>query len=231
MIKNIAILLVIFLLSACEASKAVNAEVTPAAAKTGNQTVIKADVFVDNWFALYQEDELVMEDPVAFKTERSFNAESFEFSTQLPAQMAIIMKDFYEDDSGLEYIGSRRQQMGDGGLVAQFFDAGNGALLAVSDESWVCKVIHQAPLNTSCVYDDNPIQTCQSKIEQEPAGWKSSSFDASDWQPATIHSRADARPHGGYRNVDWHKETKIVWGEDLEVDNIILCRFTIDAAS
>lgn len=227
--KPIALVLAGLLLSACEASKAVNAEeVIPAVADSSIQTLIQADVYVDNWFALYEQDELVKEDSVRFKTERSFNAESFKFSTAVPAQMAIIMKDYYEDDSGLEYIGRRRQQMGDGGLVAQFFDASTGALLAVSDDSWACKVIHQAPLNTLCVRDDNPLQTCQSRIESEPEGWKLGSFDASDWQPATIHSIAAARPHGGYRDVDWHQDAKIIWGEDLEVDNVILCRFTID---
>lgn len=229
MIKPVACLLVIFLLSACEASKVVNAEVAPAVIKTSQPSLISADIFVDNWFAVFLEDELVLEDPVAFKTERSFNAESFQFSADLPAHMTVIMKDFYEDDSGLEYIGSRRQQIGDGGLVAQFFDNDSGVLLKVSDDSWRCKVIHRAPLNPSCVYDDDPIQTCQSEIEQAPEGWQKNTFDASDWQPATIHSIAAARPHGGYRNVDWHEDAKIIWGEDLELDNVILCRFTIEA--
>jgi hypothetical protein len=53
---------------------------------------------------------MINEDPVPYNTERSFNAESFVFEEALPAQINVILKDFKENDSGLEYIGSRRQK-------------------------------------------------------------------------------------------------------------------------
>ena len=119
--ENAFTLFSLAMLSACESSTA-TAEVSSISAES-EKTTINADVWADNWFVLYVEDRLVAEDTVPFKTETSFNSDFFEFSTTLPAQMTIIMKDFYEDDSGLEYIGRRCQQIGDGGLSAQFFAA------------------------------------------------------------------------------------------------------------
>lgn len=197
-------------------------------ASTSNALEIKADVWADNWFALYQDEQLIKEDSVAFNTERSFNSESFSFTTDLPASFSIVMKDFYENDSGLEYIGSRRQQMGDGGFIAQFFNAQTDELIAVSDDSWQCTSIHQAPLNKQCARDDNPTETCEANISEEPVDWMASNYDYSSWPPATVHSANTVRPHGGYRNVNWVDEAQLIWGEDVEVDNIILCRFTID---
>lgn len=60
----------------------------------------------------------------------------------------FIIKDFKENDTGLEYIGSSRQQMGDGGFIAQFTDTKTGEIIAVTDADWKCKVIHEAPLDT-----------------------------------------------------------------------------------
>lgn len=200
-----------------------------ACSSASNALEINADIWADNWFALYQGEELIKEDSTAFNTERSFNSESFSFSADLPATFNVIMKDFYEDDSGLEYIGSRRQQMGDGGFIAQFFDAESGDLIAVSDDSWRCTVIHQAPLNKQCSGDNNPIETCQSNISEQPEGWMAEDFDVSGWPQATVHSARTVRPHGGYRNVNWVSDAELIWGEDVEVDNVLLCRFTIDA--
>ena len=80
---------------------------------------LRADVRADNWFALYVGAELIKEDSVAYYTERSFNSESFSFEADLPAQINVIIKDFKENDTGLEYIGSPRQQIGDGGFIAR----------------------------------------------------------------------------------------------------------------
>ena len=46
-------------------------------------------------------------------TERSFNAETFVFNADYPLQLNFVAKDFKQDDTGLEYIGRRNQQMGD----------------------------------------------------------------------------------------------------------------------
>ncbi|NCV02643.1 MAG: hypothetical protein EBV53_15865, partial [Proteobacteria bacterium] len=79
----------------------------------------RADVWADNWFALYSGTSLVGEDPVPITTERSFNAETFFFDAELPLTLNLVAKDFKENDTGLEYIGKPNQQVGDGGVILQ----------------------------------------------------------------------------------------------------------------
>lgn len=200
---------------------------TPVVAQPVPETQIDADIWADNWFALYVNETLVKEDSVAFQTERSFNAESFQFSAALPAQAAVIMKDYFENDTGLEYIGRRGQQMGDGGFIAQFTHAETGALIEASSSDWQCHVIHQAPLNTECERSATPDTTCQSQITAEPDGWMAADFDDSAWTAAVEHDANAVRPKRGYRTINWDTNAKFVWGDDLEIDNVILCRFTL----
>ncbi|MBK9210951.1 MAG: hypothetical protein IPL71_22795 [Anaerolineales bacterium] len=103
---------------------------------TSNTTgaiTIKGEVWADNWSAFYLGDQLIMEDSVSINTERSFNAEVFNFEASYPMSFNFIAKDFKANDTGLEYIGSNKQQMGDGGLIAQFTDTATGQVIAVTD--------------------------------------------------------------------------------------------------
>ena len=76
---------------------------------TDGSISIRGDVWADNWFAFYLGETLVIEDSVPISTDRSFNAESFEFNADYPLQLNFVAKDFKENDTGLEYIGSPRQ--------------------------------------------------------------------------------------------------------------------------
>ncbi len=190
---------------------------------------INADVWADNWYALYVGEELVKEDTVPYNTERSFNKDSFSFDTTYPVQLNLIIKDYKEDDSGLEYIGSGRQQIGDGGFAAQFFDADSKEVIAGSNESWRCLAIHRAPLNKSCERSEDPTADCQTDISSEPENWKATGFDDSAWPNAVVHSAQEVRPRHGYDEIDWHDSVKIIWTDDLETDNTILCRAIISA--
>ena len=191
-------------------------------------TQVKADIWVDNWFSLYVNEELVKEDSVPFRTERSFNSMSFVFSAELPAQVAVIMKDYYENDTGLEYIGERSQQIGDGGFIAQFKNAETDELINVSNSDWQCHAIHQAPINTSCERSSDPSTECQYLITTEPTGWMSADFDDSSWESAVEYNANAVRPKNDYRKINWDNSAKFIWADNLEIDNIILCRFTLD---
>jgi hypothetical protein len=190
---------------------------------------INADVYADNWFALYEGETLVKEDSVAYDTERSFNSDSFSFEATLPLQLNLIIKDYKKNDSGLEYIGTNRQQMGDGGFAAQFFDAESNTLLAVSNSNWRCMAAHRAPLNKSCVTSSNPLRDCEAEITPEPDGWMRPEFDDSAWPSAIEHSAEAVRPIRGYHDVEWHDDVKLIWTQDLESDNTLLCRTSISA--
>ena len=191
---------------------------------------LSADVWVDNWFEMYVNGEKVAEDSVPITTERSFNAETVTFTADLPAQIAIIAKDFKENDSGLEYIGSRRQQMGDGGLIAQIVDTDTGDVIAVTNDTARCLVVHRAPMDRSCADERDPVAgegACAFEETAIPADWTSSEFDDSIWPAATEHSESAVRPKDGYDRISWDSSARLIWSDDLLQDNTLLCRLTV----
>ncbi|WP_345106779.1 PEBP family protein [Candidatus Villigracilis vicinus] len=202
---------------------------TDIAASTA-EVQVKAEVWADNWFAFYLADQLIKEDSVPITTERSFNSETFTFTASYPMTLNFIAKDFKQDDTGLEYIGSNRQQMGDGGLIAQFTNAQTGELIAVTNVDWVCTVIHEAPLDKSCERERNPVagsMPCGFTSLEEPAGWMTAAFDSSSWDHASIYSAAEVSPKDGYEQISWDSSAQFIWGPDLETDNTILCKLTV----
>lgn len=187
-----------------------------------------AQVWADNWFAMYLDDALVAEDSVAITTERSFNSETFGFEGSYPLNLNFVIKDFKQNDTGLEYIGRRNQQMGDGGFIAQIFDNKTGAVVAVTNSSWRCLVIHEAPLDKSCEKAADPASACKFSKRQEPEGWKSPNFDTSGWSQATEYSEDAVRPKHGYNQIDWSANAKLIWTSDLETHNTLLCKLTVE---
>jgi hypothetical protein len=189
-----------------------------------------ADVWSDNWFEMRINGAQVAEDSVPITTERSFNAESFEFDADRPFVIGVVAKDFKENDTGLEYIGTQRQQMGDGGIILQIKDAA-GATASVSNTDWQCLVIHTAPLDKSCEGETNPVAgegACGFEAMDEPAGWDQTDFDASDWPQAIAYSESEVSPKDGYDRIDWVDEAELIWGPDLEQSNTVLCRLTVE---
>ncbi len=189
-----------------------------------------ADVWADNWFALSVNGGQVAIDSVPITTERSFNAESFTFPAERPFVLALEAKDFKENDSGLEYIGTDRQQMGDGGVIVQVRNS-RGETVAVTNDGWKCLVIHHAPVEKSCAQEANPIPgegACAYEASDAPEGWTTLDFDDSAWPAATIHSGADVSPKDGYDEITWDSTAQLIWGPDLQTDNTILCRFVVE---
>lgn len=189
-----------------------------------------AEIWVDNWFEMYLNGNKILTDSTPYKTERSFNAERVTFKSDLPATVAFEFRDFMENDTGLEYIGSRRQQMGDGGAIVQIKNAGTDAVALTSNASWKCLVVHKAPIDDACVREDNPAPgkgACTAKITAPPEGWAKPDFDDSSWPSATVHSEQSVRPKDGYDQIRWTGDANLIWGPDLQKDNIVLCRATL----
>lgn len=189
-----------------------------------------ADVWADNWFEMRIDGVPVAEDSVPITTERSFNAESFGFEAERPFVIGLIAKDFKENDTGLEYIGTPRQQMGDGGVIVQISDA-SGEIVAVSDAAWRCLAIHTAPMDKSCEREADPVAgegACTFEAVEEPAGWDQAAFDASDWPRADVYSEREVSPKDGYDEIRWSDAAKLIWGPNLEQSNTILCRSTVE---
>ena len=191
----------------------------------GESSVFTADVWADNWFALYINGELVGEDSVPITTERSFNKETFTFTASYPLTIAIEAKDYMATESGLEYIGTDRQQMGDGGLIAQITDE-TGTVIAVTDDSWDALVVQRAPLDTRCEKSSSPETDCASeRIDPDP-DWFAVDYDT-EWMKATEFSAADVGPKEGYDEVHWDPAAALIWAGSLKQDNIILFRHVV----
>ena len=198
--------LMLIALAACGSPPPPNSEASQpqTITDTSGAINIEGEVWADNWFAFYLGDKLLTEDSVPITTERSFNAETFTFNADYPLSLNFIVKDFKENDTGLEYIGAGNQQMGDGGFIAQFTDTATGNVIAATNADWKCTVIHEAPLDKSCEGASNPVAgegPCGFTALEEPDGWTSVNFDDSSWPNATIHSAADVRPKDGYDQI------------------------------
>lgn len=199
------------------------------ATASGAET-FSSDVWADNWFEMRIDGTQIAQDSVPITTERSFNSESFTFEAERPFVVGVVAKDFKENDTGLEYIGTRRQQMGDGGLILQIRDAA-GQTVAVSSADWACEVIHTAPLDKSCEASTNPmagVGACTFDAMEEPDGWDTASFDASEWPQASVFTAREVSPKDGYDEINWAPEAELIWGPDLEQSNTALCRITVN---
>ena len=197
------------------------------AAKTIN---VKAELWADNWFALYLDNQLIKEDSVPITTERSFNAETVTFPATYPMRFNVVLKDYIQNDTGLEYIGTDRQQIGDGGFIGQFTNADTGEMIGVTNEWWKCTVIHTAPLDNACATQANPVAgqgACGFTALPEPTDWKLPTFDASNWVAASLYSADQVSPKDGYDAITWNPEAKFIWGPDLKTNNTVLCSVTV----
>ena len=200
--------------------------------EAASSTTFQLEAWADNWFAAYLVEELIVEDSVSITTERSFNAEMATFEASYPLYLNFILKDFKENDTGLEYIGERNQQMGDGGFIMQLTDTSTGEVVAVSNAAWACTVIHEAPLDKSCENEANPVAgvaPCEFVDSGEPDGWKTVDFDDSGWSATTVHSTSAVSPKDGYDQISWNTSAEFIWGPDLETNNTILCRVTVES--
>ena len=243
LIKILAICSLLFLMTGCglgrppgpppDGQPPNNANtISETTANTSGATTFKLEGWADNWFAAYLGEELIVEDSVPITTERSFNAEVVTFDADYPLHLNFILKDYKENDTGLEYIGAGNQQMGDGGFIMQLTDTGSGSVVAVSNADWKCTIIHEAPLDKACENEANPVAgtaPCDFTSLEEPAGWKSADFDDSGWTATTVHSASEVGPKDGYDQISWNSNAQLIWGPDLETDNTLLCRVTVEA--
>jgi len=187
----------------------------------------RAEVWADNWFSFHLGETAIAEDSVSITTERSFNKEVFGFDGTYPLVLNFVVKDYKKNDTGLEYIGTPQQQMGDGGFIAQIKDTTTGRVIAVTNAGWRCLVVHRAPTNVACEKDANPETTCAAEITPEPAGWMAHGFDDSAWPMASEYTSAEVSPRDGFTEVTWDSAAKLIWSASLEQDNTLLCRVVV----
>ena len=199
----------------------------PAATKIYNFT---AEIWADNWFALYVNGKKVGEDSTPFATERSFNSDAITFKASYPLTIGIMARDYVENASGLEYIGKPNQQIGDGGIIAQIRDTDSKQVITATNKSWKVFVTNKAPLNEDCVKSKDPLLDCKSTVTRAPTSWYSATFKDTSWKSATEFTAAAVGVKDGYSNFTWSPTSSLVWSSDLRIDNTILLRTKVLAA-
>ena len=186
-----------------------------------------AEIWADNWFALYVNGKKVGEDSTPFATERSFNSDSISFKASYPLTIGIIARDYVENASGLEYIGKPNQQIGDGGIIAQIRQIDTGQIVGSTNKSWKVFTTNKAPLNEECVKSGTPLTDCKVQSVKAPTSWYSATFKDTSWKNATEFTPAAVGVKDGYNNFTWAPQSSLVWSSDLRLDNTILLRTKI----
>ena len=193
-------------------------------AAIAKSSTFQAEVWADNWFALYINGKKVGEDSVPITTTKSFNSEKIKFTASYPFTIGVIAKDYTENSSGLEYIGQPKQQIGDAGIVLQIRDLTSGKIVSTTDKSWKTLLVNKAPLNAECVTSKNPIQDCKYTNTAIPANWATNTFKDSQWESAIEFTEKEVGVKEGYFDIVWSPSSKLIWTSNLKLDNTILIR-------
>ena len=193
-------------------------------AVVGKTISFQAEGWADNWFALYINGKKVGEDSVPITTIKSFNSTIIKFSATYPFTVGVMAKDYTENSSGLEYIGKPNQQIGDGGFALQIREVSSGKIVAYTNKSWKSFIVNKAPTNPECVSSINPLQDCKYSNTKIPSLWSASSFKDTSWLAASEFSAEAVGVKEGYFDINWSKNTKLIWSGDLKLDNVILFR-------
>ena len=183
-----------------------------------------AEVWADNWFAMYVNGKKVGEDSVPITTQKSFNSETIKFNATYPLTIGFIAKDYVQSKSGLEYLGTPNQQIGDGGIKFQIRETASNKLVSVSDSTWKMKVGNTAPLNPECEKSTQPDIDCKFLNTSISSNWSSSSYIDKGWSSAKIFTSDEVGPKDGYFSINWQNSAQFIWGNDLKLDNIIYLR-------
>ncbi len=194
----------------------------------------------DNYFEFYVNGEFICRDSVTFVP---FNSSVVAFEAEYPITYAIRAADWEEHlGIGMEYA---RYGVGDAGLVAAFSDGTR------TDAEWKCQVFYVAPIDdASCVVELEdgrrttsvcPIrppctsrdpETCGALHYEVPENWASPDFDDSSWPSAKVFSEREVRPGRSYSSVrELFAGAQFIWTDDLNLDNEVLCRITVEGPS
>ena len=163
----------------------------------GSPRTVVGTVYCDNRFTLWVNGEEVASDPIAFTPHQAVRV-AFHWNGVSDLTYAIECEDF-ASDSGYEYLGTSRPQLGDGALIAAF-DDGLGTVTAAG--SWRVYTVTFGPTDASlaagCSADN--LDVCVVEDRGTPDGWTEPDFDDRGWGPATGYSAAAA---GWGRSPTW----------------------------
>lgn len=203
--------------------------------------VITGYIFADNYFELYINGILIGVDAVPFTP---FNSSVVKFKVAKPYTIAVKLVD-WEENLG---VGSEIQNAtslyhpGDGGFIAQFSDG------TKTDASWKAQTFYIAPiqdLNTVKELSDGTHSTttastsptcnatCYGIHYDMPSDWFSKNYNDAAWPNAYLYTAAQVTNQAAYTNFAtsaW-SNASFIWSSNLILDNVVLVRKTVSAAS
>lgn len=170
---------------------------------------IRANMYADNWFALYINGELTAVDSIQFIPH---NVISVDILPTYPMTIAVIAKDNADPKTGMEYANTN---IGDGGFILKFADG------TVTDSTWKAKAFSRGPIDRNT---KNPT----AEHTPLPENWFAVDFDDSSWKQAKEYSEEQVSPKQPYFDTDF-QGAKFIWSDDIELDNTVLFRKQIQS--
>ena len=168
---------------------------------------IKANMYADNWFAMYINGKLVAVDSIDFLPH---NVVSIDMLPEYPMTIAVLAKDNADPKTGCEY----GRAIGDGGFILKFADG------TVTDASWKAKSVFHGPIGGDTA---NPTV----RTEELPERWYAVEFDDSTWDSAVEYSEERIQPKEPFYQHDF-KGAKWIWTADLDLDNTVILRKKVE---
>jgi hypothetical protein len=167
---------------------------------------ITLNAYADNWCAIFINGKLVAVDAIDFLPH---NQISVRILPEYPMTIAVLAKDNAEPATGLEY----GNKIGDAGFILKLGDG------TVTNATWKAKAFFRGPLNSTIA---NPV------VERTalPARWYATDFDDSSWERATEYTAERVGPDGDYVAADF-TGAKFIWTSDLNLDNTVVFRTTV----
>ncbi len=179
----------------------------PSMIKAAMSDTIKAEVYADNWFALYINGRLTVVDPIEFLPH---NVVSVDILPEYPMTIAVIAHDNADPLTGLEY----GNHIGDAGFILKFADG------TVTDGTWKVKTLERGPIN-------GDVKNPTVKSIARPENWFAINYDDSKWENATVYTEQQVNPKPPYSEHDF-KGASFIWSKELGLDNTVLFRKRIE---
>lgn len=171
---------------------------------------VKANMYVDNWFMLYINGDLVAVDSIKFIPH---NVISVEILPNYPMTIAVMAKDNADPKTGMEYANT---QIGDAGFILKFGDG------TVTNASWKAKKFSWGPI-------DRDIKNPRVENIPIPENWFAIDFDDSSWGHAKEYTEEQVGPKQPFFEHDF-KGAKFIWTDDIELDNTVLFRHVVKSS-
>lgn len=212
--------------------------------------LITAYLFADNYFELYINGMPVGKDNVPYT---QFNSNIVRFRVNRPFTIAMLLVDWEEHlGLGSENSNGFLYHPGDGGVVAVFKDSTN-AVVAMTNGDWRAQTFYTSPIiDLSCPQENGQLRlsnACSTADSNDgtpyhglhwprPAGWMDATFNDASWPAASTYSNATVGVNNkpAYTNFtdifdDPAHDAVFIWSTNLILDNEVIVRHTVDAAS